>query len=47
MELHWLDRAVLGLYLAGMAAAGVYFARKNRDTEEYFLGGRRFSGPAS
>jgi SSS family solute:Na+ symporter len=44
MTLHWLDLAMLGLYLAAMAAAGVYFARKNNDTEEYFLGGRRFSG---
>jgi SSS family solute:Na+ symporter len=44
MQLHALDIAVLVAYLLGMAAMGVYFARRNRDTEEYFVGGRRFSG---
>ncbi len=44
MDLHWLDGVMLGVYLLGMAATGVYFARRNRDTEEYFLGGRSFSG---
>ena len=44
MQLHWLDQGMLLLYLAGMAGMGLYFARKNRDTEEYFLGGRSFSG---
>ena len=42
--LHGLDIATLLAYLAGMAAMGLYFARRNRDTEEYFVGGRRFPG---
>jgi len=44
VSLHWLDQVQLGAYLLGMAATGAYFARRNTDTEEYFVGGRRFSG---
>ena len=44
MNLHWLDTTVLLAYLAGMAAMGVYFSRKNTSTEEYFVGGRSFAG---
>ena len=39
-----LDLLVLLLYMALMLAMGVYFSRRNNSTEEYFLGGRRFSG---
>lgn len=44
MRLHWIDWLCVALYLGGMAAMGLYFARKNTDTEEYFVGGRRFPG---
>ena len=44
MQLHGLDLAALLVYLVGMVAMGAYFARRNRDTEEYFVGGRRFPG---
>lgn len=44
MSLHWLDVAALVAYLGGMAGMGLYFARRNRDTEEYFVGGRSFPG---
>jgi SSS family solute:Na+ symporter len=44
VQLPWLDQLLLAAYLAAMAGVGVYFARKNRDTEEYFVGGRRFPG---
>lgn len=40
-----LDIVVIALYLAGMAAIAVYFARRNTTTEEYFVGNRSFSGP--
>lgn len=39
-----LDLVVLGLYLTGMLGVGLYFARKNATTEEYFVGGRSFPG---
>lgn len=38
------DLAVLALFLLSMAGMGLYFARKNRDTEAYFLGNRSFPG---
>ena len=44
MALHWLDIAVLCGYLLGVLGMGFYFARRNVDTEEYFVGGRRFGG---
>lgn len=44
MTLHWLDIATLLIYLLGMLVMGFYFSRKNTSTEEYFLGGRAFSG---
>ncbi len=44
MTLHWLDWLCIGGYLLGMVAMGLAFARKNANTEEYFVGGRRFSG---
>ncbi len=44
MQLHWLDWGAIALYAAGTLALGLFFARRNRDTEEYFLGGRSFPG---
>lgn len=32
------------LYLLCMIAAGLFFARRNKTTEDYFVGGRSFSG---
>lgn len=44
VTLHWLDWLVIAAYLLAMLAMGAVFARKNVNTEEYFVGGRRFSG---
>ena len=44
LKLHWLDFATLSVYLAGMAAMGFYFSRRNTSTEEYFVGSRSFAG---
>ena len=44
MQLDWLDITTLVVYLGGMALMGLYFARKNKNTEEYFVGGRAFKG---
>jgi len=44
MELHWLDFTALAAYLGILVVMGLYFSRKNTDTEEYFVGGRSFSG---
>jgi len=44
MQLHLLDKLVLLVYLSAIAVLGIYFSRKNKDTEQYFLGGRSFAG---
>lgn len=44
MSLHPIDLAVLLLYVVVVTAIGIYFSRKNTSTEEYFVGGRSFSG---
>ncbi len=37
-----LDGIVLVAYLAGLAAFGIYFDRRNTSTEAYFLGDPAF-----
>ncbi len=44
MSLHPLDIAALVAYLLLITGIGFYFSRKNTNTEEYFVGGRSFSG---
>lgn len=44
MNLHGLDIAALVGYLLLITGIGFYFSRKNTNTEEYFVGGRSFSG---
>ncbi|MBX3439162.1 MAG: sodium:solute symporter [Planctomycetaceae bacterium] len=39
-----LDVIVIIGYLLGMAGVGLYFARRNNSTEEYFVGNRSFPG---
>lgn len=41
---HRLDTLVLIGYFVLMFLMGVYFSRRNRTTEDYFLGGRQFKG---
>ncbi len=43
-RLSLLDSGILIAYLGGLFVMGFYFSKKNNSTEEYFLGGRRFSG---
>ncbi len=38
------DLCALLLYLMLMAALGIYFSRRNKSTEQYFLGNRAFPG---
>jgi SSS family solute:Na+ symporter len=44
VNLHALDVAALVGYLLIITGVGFYFSRKNTSTEEYFVGGRSFSG---
>lgn len=44
MSLSFPDLLALIIYLLIIMAIGLYFSRKNTNTEEYFVGGRSFSG---
>jgi SSS family solute:Na+ symporter len=44
MKLPLIDVFTLLVYLSGVLAIGVHFGRRNKSTEEYFLGGRQFAG---
>lgn len=46
IELALFDWIVLALYGAGVLFVGWYYARKNRDQEDYLLGGRRMNPTA-
>lgn len=40
-ELHWLDYAVVAVYLGFIAILGSSFARRQKTTDHYYAGGRR------
>jgi solute:Na+ symporter, SSS family len=40
-EFHWLNAVTLALYLGLTLAAGFYWARKNKNTDDYFRGGQK------
>lgn len=42
--MHWLDIIIMLLYFSVLAGMGIYFFKQNTTTEEYFVGGRSFSG---
>ncbi len=44
MHLRTPDLVAILLYLGGMVAIALYFARRNTSTEEYFVGNRGFAG---
>ena len=37
-----LDYLTMGLYVAAIVAMGLFFMSRQKDTADYFLGGRRF-----
>lgn len=39
-EFGWLNMSVLALYLAGVVLLGLYFMKKNNDTNDFFRGGQ-------
>src|SRR5213075_2450857 len=38
--LNWLDFVVIGAYLAGITALGIFVGRRQRDSKDYFVAGR-------
>lgn len=41
--MHFLDLLIFCFYLLGMLGVGIYFLRKNTNTDDYFVGGRKMS----
>ncbi|WP_347840435.1 sodium:solute symporter family protein [uncultured Draconibacterium sp.] len=39
----WIDLSIFCIYLTAMLGVGVYFLRKNKNTDDYFVGGRKLS----
>ena len=39
----WIDLSIFVTYLLAMLMVGVYFMRKNKTTEDYYVGGRQLS----
>lgn len=39
----WIDLSIFILYLAAMLGVGFYFLRKNKNTDDYYVGGRKLS----
>lgn len=39
----WIDITLICIYLATMLGVGVYFMRKNKSTDDYYVGGRKLS----
>ena len=41
--MEWIDLSIFCIYLLSMLAVGVYFLRKNKNTDDYFVDGRKLS----
>jgi solute:Na+ symporter, SSS family len=39
----WIDLSIFIVYLAAMLGVGFYFLRKNKNTDDYYVGGRKLS----
>ncbi len=43
--MHWIDVAIFAIYMVVMLGVGFFFLRKNKSSEDYYVGGRGM-GPA-
>lgn len=43
--MHWIDVAIFAIYMVVMLGVGLFFLRKNKNSEDYYVGGRGM-GPA-
>jgi solute:Na+ symporter, SSS family len=39
----WIDLSIFSVYLTAMLGVGVYFLRTNKNTDDYYVGGRKLS----
>ena len=43
LSIHWLDLLIFVLYMVIMLGVGVFFLKKNKSTDDYYVGGRSMS----
>lgn len=43
MSIHWLDLLIFFIYMVAMLGVGVFFLKKNKSTDDYYVGGRSMS----
>lgn len=43
MSIHWIDLLIFLVYMIAMLGVGVYFLKKNKSTDDYYVGGRSMS----
>lgn len=36
--MHWIDLTIFTVYLAGMLGVGFFFLKRNKTTDDYFVG---------
>ncbi|HKJ43784.1 MAG TPA: sodium:solute symporter family protein [Sunxiuqinia sp.] len=41
--MHWIDFTIFAVYLIFMLGVGFFFLKKNKNTDDYFVGGRQMS----
>lgn len=41
--MHWIDITIILFYMFSMVGIGYYFMRRNKDAEDYYVGGRQMS----
>ena len=39
----WIDYTIFALYMASIVGIGIYFFKKNKTHEDYYVGGRDIS----
>lgn len=39
--MHWIDLSIFVLYMVAMLSVGFYFMKRNKNTDDYFVGGRK------
>lgn len=43
MSIHWIDLLIFFVYMVAMLGVGFFFLRKNKNTDDYYVGGRSMS----
>lgn len=42
-SMHWIDLTIFVVYMLGMLGFGIYFLKRNKDADDYYVGGRNMS----